>query len=37
MAPLGIYFGKGEGVAASDPYFGGKGPDRKGCTTAVNV
>ena len=32
MAPLGIYFGKGEGVAASDPYFGGKGPDRKGCT-----
>jgi cholesterol oxidase len=32
MAPLGIYFGKGEGVAANDPYFGGKGPDRKGCT-----
>ncbi|MSV66335.1 MAG: FAD-dependent oxidoreductase, partial [Actinobacteria bacterium] len=22
MAPLGIYFGKGEGVAAEDPYFG---------------
>jgi cholesterol oxidase len=32
MAPLGIYFGNGEGVVASDPYFGGKGPDRKGCT-----
>ena len=32
MAPLGIYFGKGEGVAAEDPYFGGKGPSRNGCT-----
>jgi cholesterol oxidase len=32
MAPLGIYFGKGEGKPASDPYFGGKGPDRVGCT-----
>lgn len=32
MAPLGIYFGKGEGVAAEDPYFGGKGPARNGCT-----
>lgn len=32
MAPLGIYFGAGEGKAASDPYFGGKGPDRVGCT-----
>lgn len=32
MAPLGIYFGGGEGKPASDPYFGGKGPDRVGCT-----
>jgi cholesterol oxidase len=32
MAPLGVYFGSGEGKAASDPYFGGKGPDRVGCT-----
>jgi len=32
MAPLGIYFGAGEGKTASDPYFGGKGPDRVGCT-----
>lgn len=32
MAPLGIYFGKGEGVTAEDPYFGGKGPARSGCT-----
>ena len=31
MAPLGIYFGGGEGKPASDPYFGGKGPDRVGC------
>ncbi|MTA32036.1 MAG: FAD-binding protein [Actinobacteria bacterium] len=31
MAPLGIYFGSGEGKPASDPYFGGKGPDRVGC------
>jgi len=32
MAPLGIYFGKGEGAVAEDPYFGGKGPSRNGCT-----
>jgi len=31
MAPLGIHFGKGEGVVSADPYFGGKGPERKGC------
>ncbi len=31
MAPLGIYFGKGEGITAEDPYFGGKGPTRTGC------
>ena len=31
MAPLGIYFGEGKGIAAKDPYFGGVGPDRNGC------
>ena len=31
LAPLGIYFGKGEGVESPDPYFGGKGPTRNGC------
>ena len=32
LAPLGIYFGQGEGVGSSDPYFGGVGPARSGCT-----
>ena len=32
LAPLGIYFGKGEGVESADPYFGGVGPARSGCT-----
>ncbi len=31
MAPLGIYFGE-PGKAVSDPYFGGAGPNRTGCT-----
>lgn len=31
LAPLGIHFGKGEGAVSPDPYFGGVGPDRKGC------
>ncbi len=31
LAPLGIHFGKGEGVESADPYFGGVGPVRKGC------
>ena len=31
MAPLGIYFGKGKGVEAPDPFFGGVGPARSGC------
>jgi cholesterol oxidase len=30
QVPLGIYFGPQEDVA--DPYFGGKGPERHGCT-----
>ena len=32
LAPLGIYFGEGEGVESPDPYFGGVGPARTGCT-----
>jgi len=32
MAPLGIYFGEGSGIKKADPYFGGKGPARAGCT-----
>jgi cholesterol oxidase len=33
--PVGVYFGKpGERVA--DPYFGGAGPDRTGCTECGN-
>jgi cholesterol oxidase len=31
MAPLGVFFGEGKGVAAKDPFFGGVGPDRNGC------
>jgi cholesterol oxidase len=29
--PVGVYFGE-PGVAHADPYFGGDGPDRSGCT-----
>lgn len=32
MAPLGIYFGDGPGVSKADPYFGGVGVARTGCT-----
>lgn len=32
LAPLGIHFGKGSGVQSEDPYFGGKGEARNGCT-----
>jgi cholesterol oxidase len=31
MAPLGIYFGE-PGKQVADPYFGGAGPNRTGCT-----
>jgi len=31
LAPLGIYFGR-PGIEVDDPYFGGKGPKRRGCT-----
>ncbi len=32
MAPVGIYFGAGPGEKSADPYFGGKGIERSGCT-----
>ena len=32
MAPLGIYFGDGTNKSVKDPFFGGLGPDRNGCT-----
>jgi len=31
LAPLGIHFSK-PGIEVDDPYFGGKGPKRRGCT-----
>lgn len=31
LTPVGVYFGDGPGVEAPDPYFGGKGPVRRGC------
>jgi cholesterol oxidase len=31
LTPLGVYFGKGEGVDSSDPFFGGVGFARTGC------
>lgn len=38
MAPVGVFFGrdgrKEPGVEAADPYFGGVGPRRRGCTEA---
>ncbi|WP_018653650.1 GMC oxidoreductase [Actinomadura flavalba] len=30
--PVGVFFGDGPGVESDDPYFGGAGPRRKGCT-----
>lgn len=32
LAPVAVHFGKGPGVESADPYFGGVGPARKGCT-----
>lgn len=32
MTPVGVYFGDGPGVTREDPFFGGVGPDRTGCT-----
>lgn len=33
---VGIYFGEGPGEQAEDPFFGGEGPDRVGCTKCAN-
>ena len=30
--PVGVYFGDGAGKSGGDPFFGGKGPERFGCT-----
>ncbi|MGI9196536.1 MAG: GMC oxidoreductase [Candidatus Nanopelagicales bacterium] len=32
MTPVGVYFGDGPGVTKEDPFFGGVGPARTGCT-----
>ncbi|MER3390376.1 MAG: GMC family oxidoreductase [Microcella sp.] len=32
LTPVGVFFGDGPGVDAPDPYFGGVGPARRGCT-----
>lgn len=32
LTPVGVYFGDGSGVEADDPFFGGVGPRRAGCT-----
>ena len=32
LTPVGVYFGDGPGVQQPDPFFGGVGPARTGCT-----
>lgn len=32
LTPVGVYFGDGPGVERPDPFFGGAGPARRGCT-----
>ncbi|WP_106403416.1 GMC family oxidoreductase N-terminal domain-containing protein [Actinocorallia populi] len=32
LTPVGVFFGKHGGAEHEDPYFGGQGPGRKGCT-----
>ena len=32
LTPVGVHFGAGGGVESADPFFGGVGPTRKGCT-----
>jgi cholesterol oxidase len=32
LTPVGVHFGAGPGVESADPYFGGRGPARRGCT-----
>lgn len=32
LTPVGVFFGDGPGVVSPDPFFGGVGPERTGCT-----
>lgn len=32
LTPVGVHFGAGAGVESPDPFFGGVGPSRNGCT-----
>lgn len=32
LTPVGVHFGAGGGVESADPFFGGVGPARRGCT-----
>jgi cholesterol oxidase len=32
LTPVGVFFGYGPGVSSPDPFFGGVGPERTGCT-----
>lgn len=32
LTPVGVHFGDGPGVTTDDPFFGGAGPARTGCT-----
>ena len=32
LAPVAVHFGAGPGIESADPYFGGIGPTRSGCT-----
>ncbi|MFI0357812.1 GMC oxidoreductase [Actinomadura sp. 9N407] len=32
QTPVGVHYGAGPGVESDDPYFGGAGPRRRGCT-----
>lgn len=32
LTPVGVFFGEGPGVESADPFFGGVGPSRTGCT-----
>ncbi len=32
LTPVGVFFGEGPGAQSPDPFFGGAGPSRTGCT-----
>ncbi|MGN6246373.1 MAG: GMC oxidoreductase [Motilibacteraceae bacterium] len=36
LTPVGVFFGDGPGVESPDPFFGGAGPSRHGCTECGN-